>query len=158
MVTAWSLAGRRCLLSYTLTLLLWNKSWLVYLSYNRRVIAPWLEGAGICWYLLTGCYGKLYQTLLINLQPRRLFDMGASSGWIPLQCLLLTVAEPRWSCVHVWNRVGHEQGGDICWLWVKTEIPGLFNRSWSEMLQVEDAVHVRAKVLTISTTLDCFHY
>ena len=34
----------------------------------------------------------------------------------------------------------------------------VFNRPKSEMLQVEDAELVGAKCLTISTTLDCFHY
>ena len=67
-----------------------------YLSDNMRAIALWPEGAEICWSLITGGYGKLCQTPPINLQQRRLFDLGASSCWIQLQHLLLTEAEPRW--------------------------------------------------------------
>ena len=38
-VTVWSLAGRRCRLSYTLSLHLWSKYWLVFLLANSIAIA-----------------------------------------------------------------------------------------------------------------------
>ena len=40
-MTVWSLAGRRCLLSYTLILHLWSKYWLVFLLDNSIAIALW---------------------------------------------------------------------------------------------------------------------
>ena len=50
----------------------------------------------------------------------------------------------------IWNLTGcdcdAEEGGDV------------FNRSRSEMLEVENAELVGAKCLTVSTALDCSHY